>query len=110
MSEGMEVHDSSGNVFADMGMRDAESRLARAELARAVRGIVRARGLTQVEAARVLGITQPDVSNVLRGKLSRFSEQKLQEFLLLLGMDVTVTITPAPPEQPRGHLVVELAG
>ena len=110
MSDDTAVHDSSGNVFADMGMADAESRLAKAELARAIRGILRTRGLTQIEAARILGITQPDVSNLVRGKLSRFSEQKLQEFLLLLGMDVTVTISPAPAEQKRGHLVVELAG
>lgn len=110
MRDDLTVHDSSGNVFADMGMRDAESRLAKAELARAIRGIIRERGLTQAEAARILGITQPDVLNLVRGKLSRFSEQKLQEFLLGLGMDVTVTITPAPAARERGQLIVEVGG
>lgn len=81
MNDQIVVHDSSGNVFADMGMREPEGRLARAELARTIRKILRERGLKQAEAARLLGIAQPDVSDLVRGKLARFSMERLERFL-----------------------------
>lgn len=56
MKENCKVHDSSSNVFEDMGMRDAEERLAKAELARIIRAEIRDRGLSQTEAASLLGI------------------------------------------------------
>ncbi|HEV2149254.1 MAG TPA: helix-turn-helix transcriptional regulator [Longimicrobiaceae bacterium] len=106
MSDDLTVHDSSGNVFEDMGMPEVSLRLAKAELARAIRNVLRERDLTQTEAARILGVTQPDVSNLLRGKLARFSEKKLEDFLLRLGMDVTVRITPSRSE--HGRRLVEI--
>ena len=93
----MAKHDyieSSGNVFADLGLPDAEERLAKAELAQKIGGILRQRRLTQVQAAAVLGIDQPKVSALLCGQLSRFSIEKLMQFLLLLGRDVSITIKP----------------
>jgi predicted XRE-type DNA-binding protein len=84
--------ESSGNVFADLGLADAEERLAKAELAQKIGGILRSRRLTQVQAAEVLGIDQPKVSALLCGQLSRFSIEKLMQFLLLLGRDVSITI------------------
>jgi predicted XRE-type DNA-binding protein len=86
--------EGSGNVFADLGLRDAEERLAKAELAQKIGGILRHRRLTQVQAAEVLGIDQPKVSALLCGQLSRFSIEKLMQFLLLLGRDVSITIKP----------------
>ncbi len=106
MSDDLAVHDSSGNVFADMEMTEPELRLAKAELARAIRNVLRDRGLTQVEAAGILGVTQPEVSNLLRGRLERFSEKKLEDFLLKLGMDVTVRITPSKSAQ--GQRLVQI--
>jgi len=88
------VRESSGNVFADLGLPDAEERLAKAELAQKIGGILRQRRLTQVQAAAVLGIDQPKVSALLCGQLSRFSIEKLMQFLLLLGRDVSITIKP----------------
>jgi predicted XRE-type DNA-binding protein len=105
MRDDTAIHDSSGNVFRDMGMPDPELRLARAELAGAIRRVLGERGLSQTEAARILGVTQPDVFNLLRGRLGRFSERKLEDFLVALGMDVTVRITPA--HTGRGRRVVE---
>ncbi len=84
--------ESSGNVFADLGLADAEEHLAKAELAQKIGGILRSRRLTQVQAAEVLGIDQPKVSALLCGQLSRFSIEKLMQFLLLLGRDVSITI------------------
>jgi predicted XRE-type DNA-binding protein len=78
------VHDSTGNVFEDMGMQDAEERLAKADLARVVRKTIRDRGLTQTEAADLLGVKQPDVSDLVRGKLPRFSMERLERFLIAL--------------------------
>jgi predicted XRE-type DNA-binding protein len=78
------VHDSTGNVFEDMGMQDAEERLAKADLARVVRKTIRDRGLTQTEAADLLGVKQPDVSDLVRGKLPRFSIERLERFLIAL--------------------------
>jgi predicted XRE-type DNA-binding protein len=78
------VHDSTGNVFEDMGMQDAEERLAKADLARVVRKTIRDRGLTQTEAADLLGVKQPDVSDLVRGKLARFSIERLERFLIAL--------------------------
>jgi predicted XRE-type DNA-binding protein len=86
--------EGSGNVFADLGLGDAEERLAKAELAQKIGGILLDRRLTQVQAAAVLGIDQPKVSALLCGRLSRFSIEKLMQFLLLLGRDVSITIKP----------------
>jgi predicted XRE-type DNA-binding protein len=71
-------------VFEDMGMQDAEERLAKADLARVVRRTIRDRGLTQTEAADLLGVKQPDVSDLVRGKLARFSIERLERFLIAL--------------------------
>jgi len=81
MSDDTTVHDSTGNVFADMEMADAETRLAKAELARAIRKALEERGLDQASAAELLGISQPDVSDLTVGKLARFSTERLERFL-----------------------------
>lgn len=93
--------ESSGNVFADLGLADAEERLAKAELAQKIGGILRARRLTQVQAAELLGIDQPKVSALICGRLSRFSIEKLMRFLLLLGRDVSITIKPRQGSRSR---------
>jgi len=86
--------EGSGNVFADLGFPDAEERLAKAELAQKIGAILQKRRLTQMQAAEILGVDQPKVSALLSGRLSRFSMEKLMQFLLLLGKDVSITIKP----------------
>jgi predicted XRE-type DNA-binding protein len=86
--------ESSGNVFADLGFADAEEMLAKAELAQKIGAILQKKRLTQVQAAEILGVDQPKVSALLCGRLSRFSMEKLMQFLLLLGKDVSITIKP----------------
>ncbi len=86
--------ESSGNVFADLGLPNPEEMLAKAELAIKIAEILRQRRLTQVQAAEVLGVDQPKISALIRGRLSGFSIERLLRFLLLLGTDVSITITP----------------
>jgi predicted XRE-type DNA-binding protein len=86
--------EGSGNVFADLGFADAEEMLAKAELAQKIGTILQKRRLTQVQAAEILGVDQPKVSALLCGRLSRFSMERLMQFLLLLGRDVAITIKP----------------
>ena len=69
-TEKMKITRGSGNVFADLGRPDAEAHLLKAELVTRIDKIVRQRGFKQVEAAKLLGLSQPDVSRLLRGKLS----------------------------------------
>ncbi|MDP2959244.1 MAG: helix-turn-helix transcriptional regulator [Longimicrobiales bacterium] len=110
MTEELEVHDSSGNVFQDVGLRDADERLAKAELARIVRQVLRQRGLTQSQAAAVLGASQPDVSDLVRGKLARFSMGRLERFLNALDMDIRIQVAPRANGKVRADITVELAG
>jgi predicted XRE-type DNA-binding protein len=86
--------EGSGNVFADLEFPDADEMLAKAELATKIAGILRRRGLTQMQAAEILGVDQPKVSALIRGRLSGFSIERLLRFLLLLGTDVAITIKP----------------
>ena len=89
------VEESSGNVFADLGIANPEEWLAKAELARRIAAIIAECKLTQTRAAAVLGVDQPKVSALLRGKLDGFSTDRLFRFLNALGRDVEIVIRPA---------------
>lgn len=107
MSDDTEIHDSSGNIFEDMGMREAEERLAKAELARLIRREIGDRGLSQTEAAALLGVQQPDVSDLVRGKLSRFSMARLERFLNALDLEIKILVGPRPEGKARAGITVE---
>ena len=83
---------SSGNVFADLNLPEADDLLAKAELAAKIIAEVQRRRMTQVQAAAVLGIDQPKISALKQGKLSGFSIERLMRFLVLLGRDVEITV------------------
>lgn len=93
MSQEIEVHPSSGNVFTDLGLADSEELLIKAELVRQISELITMRHLLQTEAAQLLGIDQPKVSALLRGKLSGFSTERLFRFLNALGSDVEIRVT-----------------
>lgn len=101
----MEVLEGSGNVFADLDLPDAEERYAKAMISRTIAREIQARGLTQAQAAELLGTTQPKVSAVIRGQLSGFSMERLFRFVTALGMNVRVEVGPGAPES-HGHLLV----
>jgi predicted XRE-type DNA-binding protein len=108
MSDDLKVHDSSGNVFADLEARDAEERLAKAELARLIRHEIRSRQLTQDAAAELLGMKQPDVSDLVRGKLARFSLSRLERLLNALGLEIRIQVGPKPADKAQAGISVEL--
>jgi predicted XRE-type DNA-binding protein len=95
MNEKSEVYRGSGNVYADLGFADPELMLAKAKLAVQIRAIINARGLTQTEAADVLGVAQPDVSMITRGLLDNFSIERLMNLLLKFNQEIEITVRPA---------------
>ena len=101
--DGIEVQSSSGNVFADLGLADADKLKIKTGLVIEIRNAMRTLGLTQQDAAKRMGITQPKVSDMVRGDFSNLSERKLMDCLTRLGYDIEIKVRPAKAE--TGHLV-----
>jgi predicted XRE-type DNA-binding protein len=97
---------SSGNIWADFGDPDADELLARAQLMSRVCSIIRERKLTQSQAARVLGTNQPTVSDLMRGKFSKFSLERLISFVMALGHNVEISVSPRAEDAEGPALVV----
>ncbi len=91
----IEFEASSGNVFADLGLTDAEELKIKSGLAIEITRAVRRMGLTQQEAGRRMGISQAKVSGLMRGDFSNLSEGKLMECLNRLGYDIEINLRPA---------------
>ena len=100
---------SSGNVFADLGLPDSAELLSKAKLASAIQDAIETRGLTQVEAAKIMRIDQPKVSKIIRGHLSEFSTERLLSFLIHLGLDVDIVIHKNSQAQREGTIHVAFA-
>ena len=93
MSEEIEMYEGSGNVYADLGLEDADELLIRSQIGFLVFRILEDRKLKQREIAGVLGIKQPDVSHLMNGHFSRFTTDKLLDFLKRLNQKVTIHIS-----------------
>jgi predicted XRE-type DNA-binding protein len=106
MKEHITITEGSGNVFADLGLPNPEERKTKAALAYQISTIIAERGLTQVQAGEVLGIEQPHVSHLVRGRLSGFSVERLMGFLTALDHDVEIVVKPATGERTRGAIIV----
>ena len=104
----MGVVKSSGNVFADLGLPNADEELAKAELAFAIRQRIKAKGMTQGEATELLGTDQAKVSLLTNGRVSSFTFDRLVRFLNALEIDVKIVIEPAS-ERGRGKTLVKTA-
>ncbi|MBD2446818.1 XRE family transcriptional regulator [Nostoc sp. FACHB-152] len=100
------VVSGSGNVFADLGLSNPEERLVKAELAMKISEIITTQKLTQVQAAEILGIDQPKVSALTRGKLKDFSVERLIRFLNILGNDVEIRVKPKPENRSSASTTV----
>ncbi|ASG64350.1 TPA: XRE family transcriptional regulator [Kluyvera ascorbata] len=87
-----EVKMSRGNIYADLGADDADEMLLKAQLALAISEILQSKKLTQQQAAKILGMTQPKLSNLLRGQFRGISEAKMLECLVKLGRDVEIVV------------------
>ncbi len=98
----VEAEPSSGNVFEDLGVPNPEMSLVKAELALRIARLLDARRITQAQAAELLGVDQPKVSSLLRGRLAGFSTDRLMRFLVLLGQDVEIVVKSKPRRRQRG--------
>jgi len=103
------VYSAGRNVYADLGYPDADEMLVKAQLVSKIAEIIQQRELTQVEAAGLLGLTQPKVSALLRGQFRGFSERRLIDCLTSLGRDVQIVIKESPPRRAGGKLTVVIA-
>ena len=99
---------SSGNVFADLGFRNSKQELLKAKLTVEIYKLLKVKGVTQLEAAKLLGTTQAQVSGLMRCKPVSVSVGRLMEFLTALGQDVKVTVKPAPRRRKAGDMSVEV--
>jgi predicted XRE-type DNA-binding protein len=102
------VESSSGNVFVDLELPDAETHLLKAELVFQLDAIIRQRRLTQREAARLLGLSQPDVSRLLRGRFRDYSVERLLRLLTTLDRDVEIVIRRRKPSAAAGAGAVKV--
>jgi predicted XRE-type DNA-binding protein len=84
----------SGNVFADIGLPNAEEHIVKAQLVYKIDGLMKSRRLKQVDAAKLFKVKQPDVSKMLRGDFRQFSVERLLRFLVALGQDVEIVVKP----------------
>jgi predicted XRE-type DNA-binding protein len=100
------VTASSGNVFADMGLPEAEEELTKAQLATHIRQAIKRRRLTQAAAAALMGVDQPKVSALLNGRLANFSSERLMRLLTAIGQDVEITVRAKPRNRAHGRIRV----
>ena len=104
---GIEVEMGSGNVFADLGLPDADKLKIESGLVIEITKAMRTMGITQKAAAEHMGISEPKVSAMLRGDFTNLSERKLRDCLSRLGYDIEIKVRPAA--EPVGHLVLAIA-
>ena len=88
------IERGSGNVFADLGIPNPDLALAKAELVRRIRDVIAERKLTQAKAAELLGLDQPKVSTLVRGRVAGYTIDRLFRFLTALGQRVEITVRP----------------
>lgn len=90
----IEIEESSGNVFADLGISYPEEYLVKADIAIQVNKLLKKRKLNQTDAAKLLGLDQPKISALSRGRLSGFSVERLFKLLAILDQDIEIVIKP----------------
>ena len=102
------IERGSGNVFADLGFRDAEERMWKAQLAIKISRLIQSKGWTQAQAAERVGLDQPKVSQLMRGALTGFSADRLFAILNRLGYNVEVRISTKEqsPEKTRTRVMI----
>jgi predicted XRE-type DNA-binding protein len=99
------IHAGSGNVFRDLGFPNPEREQIKARLTLQIYKLIKVRGLTQAAAGEILGIKQPHVSGLMRGRSGNFSVERLMDFLTALGQDVEITVKPTRRERGEVQLV-----
>jgi len=102
--QGVEILESSGNIYADLGIEDAAKLKIKSDLVIQIIKAMKRLGLTQDQAAKRMGISQPKVSGMIRGDFSNLSERKLMDCLARLGFNIEIRVRPV--KQAVGQLVV----
>lgn len=102
----IEIEESAGNIYADLGMADAGEMIVKAQLATKIGEIIKGRRWSQQQAADVLGIPQSKLSKMLRGQFRGISEAKMLDCLARLGRDVQIVVGPARRSTAVGHVAV----
>lgn len=103
----IQIRESSGNVFADLGFPNPEREQLKSHLTLRIYRLIKQRGLTQAQAGEILGIKQPHVSALMCGRSGAFSVERLMDFLTALGQDVEITVRPA--RKVHGEVLVHVA-
>ena len=96
----------AGNVFADIGVDQPEEALAKAQFVEAISDLLGQRDLSQAQAGQLVGLTQPQVSRLLRGDTRDFSYERLMRILTALGQDIHITIRASRTRKKRGQVLV----
>jgi predicted XRE-type DNA-binding protein len=104
--EEIEVEKGSGNIFADLGLEDADELLARSQIGFFVFKILEDKKLKQREVANILGIAQSDVSHLMNGHFSRFTTDKLLNFLKRLERKVTIQVSDHHEGEPYQQVIM----
>jgi predicted XRE-type DNA-binding protein len=100
------VIDGSGNVFADIGLDQPEEVEAKARIVDAIADLLESQGITQQKAGKLVKLTQPQISRLMRGDTREFSYERLMRVLMALGQDVEITIRPSRDPHKHGHTFV----
>jgi predicted XRE-type DNA-binding protein len=96
----------SGNIFADLGLRNADEHQLRAALVVQLHRLINERKLTQIAAAKRLGVKQPDLSNLLRGHLRGYSVERLMRMLTALDQDIEIVVKPLQQPGRQGRIIL----
>ena len=96
----------SGNIFADLGLADAEENRLKAEVVMVLQRLIKARDLTQTAAAGLLGVSQPDLSHVLRGRFRGWSLERLMRMLVVFDQDIEIAVRPHARTGQAGRITV----
>jgi predicted XRE-type DNA-binding protein len=103
----IEVYEGTGNVFADLGLPDSEERLSKANIVAELSHLIKDRGLTQVKAAKLVGISQPGLSHLLRGDFDDYSAERLMKMLTVFEQDIEIVMKPHRRAGKRGRITFQ---
>lgn len=107
--ENIEYEIGSDNVFADLGFENPTEDILKSDLVGEIAYLIKKKKLTQNQAAKILGVDQPRISSLLRGRLDLFSIETLMHFLNDLGRDVEILVKPKPRNRKQAHLSVNIS-
>jgi|SRR4051794_19370347 predicted XRE-type DNA-binding protein len=103
----VEVHESSGNIFADLGLPDADNHFLKAQIVAELYRLTNERKLTQTKAGALMGVSQPEVSRLFKGNFREYSIERLMTFLTAFDRDVEIVSRPRagrPKKSPSGRI------